>query len=69
MKKLLSAFDKFSHIAKWSLKGNNTLEDNIGSVKEEVGNRGEKIEQAIKVGLGEVTGLLSKSHPGDRRKG
>ena len=58
VKKLLSAFDKFSHIAKWSLKGNNTLEDNIGSVKEEVGNRGEKIEQAIKVGLGEVTGLL-----------
>ena len=58
VKKLLAAFDKFSHIAKWSLKGNNTLEDNIGSVKEEVGNRGEKIEQAIKVGLGEVTGLL-----------
>ena len=58
VKKLLAAFDKFSHVAKWSLKGNNTLEDNIGSVKEEVGNRGEKIEQAIKVGLGEVTGLL-----------
>ena len=58
VKKLLAAFDKFSHIAKWSLKGNNTLEDNIGSVKEEVENRGEKIEQAIKVGLGEVTGLL-----------
>ena len=34
VKKLLAAFDKFSHIAKWSLKGNNTLEDNIGSVKE-----------------------------------
>ena len=27
-------------------------------MKEEVENRGEKIEQAIKVGLGEVTGLL-----------
>ena len=38
VKKLLAAFDKFSHIAKWSLKGNNTLEDNIGSVKEEVEN-------------------------------
>ena len=25
VKKLLAAFDKFSHIAKWSLKGNNTL--------------------------------------------
>ena len=54
VKKLLAAFDKFSHIAKWSLKGNNTLEDNIGSVKAEVGNRGEKIEQAIKSGLGDI---------------
>ena len=65
VKKLLAAFDKFSSIAKWSLRGNNTLEDNIGSVKEEVGNRGEKIEQAVKAGLGdikeglvEVAGLL-----------
>ena len=76
VKKLLAAFDKFSHIAKWSLKGNNTLEDNIGSVKEEVGksrgenrtgHQGRPWRDQGRPWRGDWT--PSKSHPGDRRKG
>ena len=76
VKKLLAAFDKFSHIAKWSLKGNNTLEDNIGSVKEEVGNRGGENRTGHQGRPWRDQGrpwrgdwTPSKSHPGDRRKG
>ena len=38
--KLLKAFDKFSHVGKWAMTGNETIENNVKAVREEIKTQG-----------------------------
>ena len=58
--KLLKAFDKFSHAGKWALSGNETIENNVKAVREEVKTQGEKLGQCLQGGFEEVSKHLKE---------
>ena len=49
--KLLKAFDKFSHAGKWALSGNETIENNVKAVREEIKTQGDRLEQCLQGGF------------------
>ena len=51
--KLLKAFDKFSHVGKWAMSGNETIENNVKAVREEIKTQGERLEQCLQGGFEE----------------
>ena len=58
--KLLKAFDKFSHAGKWALSGNETIENNVKAVREEIKTQGERLEQCLQGGFEEVSRHLKE---------
>ena len=58
--KLLKAFDKFSHAGKWALSGNETVENNVKAVREEIKTQGEKLGQCLQGGFEEVSRHLKE---------
>ena len=58
--KLLKAFDKFSHAGKWALSGNETIENNVKAVREEIKTQGEKLGQCLQGGFEEVSRHLKE---------
>ena len=58
--KLLKAFDKFSHAGKWALSGNETVENNVKAVREEIKTQGEKLGQCLQGGFEEVNRHLKE---------
>ena len=58
--KLLKAFDKFSHAGKWALSGNETVENNVKAVREEIKTQGEKLVQSLQGGFEEVNRHLKE---------
>ena len=58
--KLLKAFDKFSHAGKWALSGNETIENNVKAVREEIKTQGEKLGQCLPGGFEEVSRHLKE---------
>ena len=58
--KLLKAFDKFSHVGKWAMSGNETIENNVKAVREEIKTQGERLEQCLQGGFEEVSRHLKE---------
>ena len=58
--KLLKAFDKFSHVGKWAMSGNETIENNVKAVREEIKTQGEKLGQCLQGGFEEVSRHLKE---------
>ena len=58
--KLLKAFDKFSHAGKWALSGNETIENNVKAVREEIKTQGDRLEQCLQGGFEEVSRHLKE---------
>ena len=58
--KLLKAFDKFAHAGKWALSGNDTVENNVKSVREEVKTQGEKLRKSLQGGFEEINRNLKE---------
>ena len=58
--KLLKAFDKFSHAGKWALSGNETVENNVKAVREEIKTQGERLGQCLQGGFEEVNRHLKQ---------
>ena len=56
--KLLKAFDKFAHAGKWALSGNDTVENNVKAVREEIKTQGEKLRQSLQGGFEEMMSLF-----------
>ena len=49
--KLLKAFDRWSNAARWTLKGDNSIEQNIQNVQTEICNQATKLESRVSVGF------------------
>ena len=58
--KLLKAFDRFSHAAKWAMSGNETIENNVKAVREEIKTQGGKLELCLQSGFEEVSRHLKE---------
>ena len=58
--KLLKAFDKFAHAGKWALSGNDTVENNVKAVREEIKTQGEKLRQSLQGGFEEINRHLKE---------
>ena len=58
--KLLKAFDKFAHAGKWALSGNDTVENNVKAVREEVKTQGEKLRKSLQGGFEEINRNLKE---------
>jgi len=58
--KLLKAFDKFAHAGKWALSGNDTVENNVKAVREEIKTQGEKLGQCLQSSFEEVNRHLKE---------
>ena len=44
-----------SHAGKWALSGNETIENNVKAVREEIKTQGEKLGQCLQGGFEEVS--------------
>ena len=58
--KVLKAFDKFSHVGKWAMSGNESIENNVKAVREEIKTQGERLEQCLQGGFEEVSRHLKE---------